>query len=244
MALERLFEAHHTLRAVIDSGLEGRLGRIVTRGVPAHAARIDLGCYAIFGGDAAAPEAEELARGVTAPLELLAGEDQGWRDLLQRVHGRKLEDRPMRTFSPHALDREHLRTMERRLPAGFSIEPLDAERAARLDSGITPHGLQTFTDAAHLAAEGIGFGVFSAGELASAASSYAISKSRVEVAISTREAHRGRGLARAVAATILLHCLDAGLRPEWSASNPVSKRLALDLGYRPAALCDVMFLTE
>jgi hypothetical protein len=40
---------------------------------------------------------------------------------------------------------------------------------------------------------------------------------------------------------MLRKCLEAGLRPEWSASNPVSKRLALDLGYRPAALCDVFF---
>jgi len=37
-------------------------------------------------------------------------------------------------------------------------------------------------------------------------------------------------------------CLENGLRPKWCASNPISKRLALSPGYRPAALCDIFFL--
>lgn len=240
--IDPLFGAHATLRAVIECGLEGILGRVVAPGSPPRAARIDLGCYAIFGGDATTDDAERLVREVEAPRELLVGEDQRWRDLLLRVHGDRMEDRPMRTFSPHALEPDRLRTLAERLPDGFSLRRIDAGGAALLDDGLVPHGMQTFADPADFAARGLGFGVFADGALASAATSYAVSSSRVEVAIATRERFRGHGLARAVSAAMLRHCLDAGLRPEWSAANPISKRLALGLGYRPAAMCDVFLL--
>jgi hypothetical protein len=40
---------------------------------------------------------------------------------------------------------------------------------------------------------------------------------------------------------MILECLRRGLLPEWSASNPVSKRLARSLGYRPDVLCDIVY---
>jgi predicted GNAT family acetyltransferase len=64
----------------------------------------------------------------------------------------------------------------------------------------------------------------------------------VEVAISTRPAFRGRGLAAATAARFLRQCLTEGLAPRWSASNPVSQRLAVRLGYQPAGPCEVLYL--
>ncbi len=35
---------------------------------------------------------------------------------------------------------------------------------------------------------------------------------------------------------------DVGLVPAWSASNPVSQRLAVRLGYEPAGVCEVLYL--
>jgi predicted GNAT family acetyltransferase len=61
------------------------------------------------------------------------------------------------------------------------------------------------------------------------------------VAIATRPAFRGRGLAAATAARLLRECLERGLTPRWSASNPVSQRLAVRLGYRPAGVCEVLY---
>ena len=79
------------------------------------------------------------------------------------------------------------------------------------------------------------------GRVAAQTSSYAISSKRVEVAIATHPEFRRLGLARAIAARMVLSCTERGLRPEWSASNPVSKRLARSLGYSPAGLCDIVF---
>jgi len=78
------------------------------------------------------------------------------------------------------------------------------------------------------------------GVLACQATSYTLSSRYLEVAIATRPAFRGRGLAMTVAARLLHESLRRQLVPCWSASNPVSKRLAVRLGYRPAAECEVL----
>jgi predicted GNAT family acetyltransferase len=45
-----------------------------------------------------------------------------------------------------------------------------------------------------------------------------------------------------VGAKLIRDALTRGLVPCWSASNPVSKRLAERLGYRPAGECEVLLL--
>jgi len=236
---EALFDNHRTLRAVIESVLEGRLGRSTIRD---GAARLDLGCYAIFGGDAASDAVPALVNDVVPPRELLVPDEQAWRDRLHEAYGERLEDRTMRTFATDGLDVERLRTLAGRVPAGFTVEPFTAATATQLDLSILPHALRVFDDAEHFADEGIGYGAFDDGTLACAATSYAVSSQRVEIAIATKEEYRGKRLARVTAAAMLAECLGRGLTPDWSAANPISKHLAISLGYRPAALCDIIYL--
>lgn len=243
--LVSLSRSHRTLRSVIDCLLERRLGKIMADDPSRpHVARLDLGCYSIFGGDPDHPAAEQFVRSVQPPRELLIPDDQSWRDLLSAVHGLRLDDRPMRTFELHALDREHLLKLAANIPAGFAVTPLDTDSASQLDETIRPHAMQVFGEVGDFLQHGVGYGALDRNRLACAATSYAISAERVEVAIATRSEYRGRGLAKTVAAHMLLHCLKNGLRPEWSAANPVSKRLALALGYRPGPLCDVFYLDD
>ena len=237
--LAPLFAGHGQLRAVIDAVVEGRQG---TATVDGAAARLGLGCYEIFGGDPATPGARRLVAGAARPRELVYGNDPAWRRLILDVHGAAVFDRPMRDFDASDLDRASLRRYEAGLPAGFALERMDAGLAAQLDAELEPHGLQVFASPDDLVANGIGFAAVAAGDVACAATSYTRSSRRVEVAIATRPRFRGRGLAAAVSAAFLRHSLDAGLVPCWSASNPVSQRLAERLGYRPATVCEVLFL--
>jgi GNAT superfamily N-acetyltransferase len=149
----------------------------------------------------------------------------------------------MRDFDAAELNPGALRAMEAALPAGFELRRLDAALAGQLDSELEPHALQAFAGPADLVRDGLGFGAMRDGRLASAATSYAISSRFVEVAIATRPAFRGRGLALAVSAALVRHCLAQGLVPRWSASNPVSQRLAVRLGFRPAGACEVLYLS-
>ena len=238
-----LFEEHKTLRAVIDSALERRLGEVRYDDPNAPAVgRIDLGCYTIFSGDARHPLASEWITSLRPPLEILLPDDQAWRDLADLLIGDRCTDRTMRTFALHALETDRLEAAVEKLAAGFEIKPLDVVLARRLDDDLQPHALRVFESPQALVEQGIGYVVVAPdGRLAAQTSSYAISSSSVEIAIGTHPDLRRLGLARAVAARMLLGCLDRGLRPEWSAANPVSKRLARTLGYRPAGLCDIVF---
>ena len=58
-----LFNDHTELRAVIDAALEGRLGRVAPS-PDARAARLDIGCYAIFGGDVVQQEDHDVLASV------------------------------------------------------------------------------------------------------------------------------------------------------------------------------------
>jgi GNAT superfamily N-acetyltransferase len=238
-ALGALFASHRELRAVVDAVLEGRQGRVRRDG---GAARLSLGCYEVFGGDPASPGARRLVAEAAAPCELAYGNDAEWRRLILDVHGGAVFDRPMRDFDASLLDRGTLRRIEEALPARFSLTRLDAELAGQLDNGLVPHALQVFRGPDDFVAHGLGFGAVLDGRLACAATSYTMSSRRSEVAIATRPEFRGRGLAAAAAAAFMGHCLDHGLVPCWSASNPVSQRLAVRLGYRSAGWCEILFL--
>ncbi|HEY7412631.1 MAG TPA: GNAT family N-acetyltransferase [Vicinamibacteria bacterium] len=241
--LAPLFAAHAALRAVVEAALEGSVGTVRADDAEApRAARISVGCYELFGGDPDALRARDLVATATPERELIYGNDPAWRRLLLDVHGARLGDRPMRAFDASGLSRDALRALASRLPAGFSMAEIDATLAGRLDAALEPHALQVYASAEAFAAHGIGFGVRAGDDLAAAATSYARSATAVEVAIATRPAFRGQGLAAAAAARLMLACLEAGLTPCWNASNPVSQRLAERLGYRPAGTCEVLYL--
>ena len=242
--IESLFDRHTELRAVLEAVLERRVGRVESEGDPPLVARLTVGCYDFFGGDPSLPEARRLVETAAAPRELVYGQDPAWRRLILDVHGPRVSDRPMRTFDPSRLSGPVLQRMEDALPEGFELRRFDAALAAQLDRDLEPHALQVYPSAAAFAERGIGYGVIKDGRLACAATSYTVSSRGVEVAIATRPEFRGLGLAAAASARLMRHCLDSGLVPQWSASNPVSQRLAARLGYGPGGICEILYLVS
>jgi hypothetical protein len=237
-AFASMFAATVELGAVVEAVLEGRVGRATVAG---DAARLSVGCYEIFGGDPSAPSARELVAATARPRELVYGNDPGWRRVILEVLGAEVIDRPMRDYDPGGIDRGSLERLVAALPAGFRVQPLDADLTRQLDADLEPHALQVFRSAQKFLDGGLGFGAVHDGQLACAATSYTRSSRSVEVAIATRPAFRGLGLAAGAAARLLRQCLTEGLEPRWSASNPVSQRLAVRLGYRPAGVCEVLY---
>jgi hypothetical protein len=230
---------HGRLPAIVEAGLEGRLGRI-TR--DADAVRLSIGCYEVFGGNAAGVAARRLIAGATRH-ELVYGNDPAWRAAILDVRGKEVVDRPMTEFDPGRLDPVALDRFEGFLPPGSTLRRIDSTLAGQLDVELEPHGLQVFPSARDFVEHGVGFGaVTEDGLLAAAATSYTVSSRYLEVAVATRSAFRGRGLAMVVGAKLIRDALTRGLVPCWSASNPVSKRLAERLGYRPASECEVLLL--
>jgi GNAT superfamily N-acetyltransferase len=234
-----LFASHKTLPAIVEAGLEGRLGSSTREG---EAVRISLGCYELFAGNAGSREAARLIAGAIR-RELVYGNDPSWRARILELRAAEVVDRPMTEFDASELDADVLARFEASLASGFTVRRLDVALAEQLDAELEPHGLQVFPHARALVERGLGFGAVTRdGRLAVAATSYTISARHLEVAIATRPAFRGRGLAGVVAAALMREALARKLVPCWSASNPISKRLAERLGYRPGEECEVLFL--
>lgn len=236
--LVSFFAGSVELGAVIEAVLENRLGRAT---VADDAARLSVGCYEIFGGDPSSSAARTLVAAAARPRELVYGNDPGWRQVILQVHGEEVTDRPMRDYDPSGIDPASLIRIEAECPAGFRLQTLDGALIRQLDADLEPHALQVFESAQEFLEHGLGFGAVQNGQLVCAATSYTRSSRFVEVAIATRTAFRGRGLAAATAARLLRQCLTEGLAPRWSASNPVSQRLAVRLGYKPAGVCQVLY---
>jgi GNAT superfamily N-acetyltransferase len=244
-SLVPLYEERTELRAVTDAVLEGRLGAAVAdRAAGPRVARLDIGCYSIFGGDPALPASRELVRTVASPRELLFPDCDAWRARLREVLGTGLSERPMRAFDAAGLDPERLRALAREVPPDFELHEIDPGIAARLGPEHEPHAMQVFDSPQAFARSGIGFCALHSGEIACVASSYAVCSARIELAIATHPTYRRRGLARVVASRLMAECLTRGIVPQWNAGNPVSQHLAVSLGYRPAGICEILYLAH
>jgi GNAT superfamily N-acetyltransferase len=220
--------------------LEGRLGSAIADDAAAPTvARLRIGCYDIFGGSPSAAQARDWIETVPARRELVFPViDYGaWSELASGILGDRLHAFPMRTFDADRLDVDRLRRIAARIPDGFELRRIDREWAAKLGQELEPHALQVFPSADRFATGGFGVAATRDGTMACAATSYAICSHGVEVAISTHPQFRGQGLALSVSAALMVRSLERGLVPQWSASNPVSQRIAERLGYRPGRVC-------
>lgn len=234
------FFAHHTrLRAVIDAVIEGRGGRIT---MGKDMALLEWGCYRIPGGDAAAPTAPDLLASIATTCEIVVPEGDPWRDLAQEVHGDRVSDRSMRSYVPGPELGARTPELAAAVPDGFRLATLDGRLAAGIGKDLEPHGITVMGGPARFGTDGFGQVLVQGNEIACAATSYAVTKRLVEVAIATHPDHRRRGLAVCAAAAMVQEALARKLEPHWNAFNPVSQHLADRLGFRFAGMCGILML--
>lgn len=93
-------------------------------------------------------------------------------------------------------------------------------------------------DEEHFLAEGVGFTILEAGEIASTAFSAFCNHEQLEIGIESHEAYRGRGYAYSVCSALIDYCLSHQLEPVWACrlDNKGSYHLAQRLGFEPSIL--------
>lgn len=80
-------------------------------------------------------------------------------------------------------------------------------------------------------AEGSGAVIYHGGEIVAAASSFLSLNGEIELDVSTKESHRGKGLATACIARMLRDCMERCITVHWDAQNDVSRHLAQKFGF-------------
>jgi GNAT superfamily N-acetyltransferase len=228
--LRPLLEGFPGLRGCLHAILEGTMGTArADDATSPRVALLDLDFYFLVG-DADAPGAEDVVRGLDAPFGL-ATSGPAWEPLLRRVWGDRLTRRTRVEFSsPSVWDRPRLRGFIDALPAGFELRRITIDDAARFEQ-LADSLVYNFPSLEAFIARGAGYGIEHEGRFVSGCASFAISSHSLEFEIQTHPHYRRRGLATISAAAMIEHCLDHGLEPCWDAHNEMSAALATKLGF-------------
>ena len=243
-ALAPLFVHHRHLRVVVDAILQGYCGTaVVSPGSKVQVAQLTVGVFTFFGGDPTQPLARTLVERLSGERIIVSAEG-GWRETILCAHGERIGTEKRLSFSSAKLDLEHLRILTSRLPDRFHIERITIDHARRIRADVDPDLLlpEVFASPLDFVQQGVGFCALTAGQMVCAATSAFICDGAIEIQINTNKAYRSLGLATAVGATLLVHCLEHGIDPHWDTGDPASERVAEKLGYVPDSAYEWLLL--
>lgn len=185
--------------------------------------------FVFFAGDTSCATAATMIRSRPTSSWLI-GRDGAWQKRFVELCGDQLRPKVRFAFqSPPVWDREWLTGLIRSVPAGctlMQIPEADAARFAQLSDTLVDFDAQGHPTMAR----SVGFGVEQDGQFIAGCAG-AAAGGMLEFEIQTQLAHRRRGLATAVAAAMILYCLDHGLQPCWDAANEMSACLAEKIGF-------------
>jgi GNAT superfamily N-acetyltransferase len=141
-------------------------------------------------------------------------------------------------FQVGAFDRALLHRLAQSLPADFELSQIGLADVPQLVADLHAALVYNFPSHEAFIRTSVGLGIKHQGRYVAAASAAAIGGGKAEFEIQTHPQFRRRGLARAVAAALILTCLERRLEPCWDAANAPSSALARQLGFRSTGTYD------
>lgn len=195
------------------------------------AAQIVEGDFCFFVGE---PN-EVLAEQAAAPI--LTPQNEAWCRMIERVWGNRVTKQTRYAIKkePGVFDVSKLTSYASSLPQEYTLAPIDeAIYAQAVQERWSEDFVSQFADAGDFCRRGLGMAVLRNGHLVAGASSYTIYPGGIEIEIDTKPEYRGRGLATACGAALILECLRRGIYPSWDAHDLRSVALAEKLGYHMA----------
>lgn len=126
----------------------------------------------------------------------------------------------------------------------LEVVRMNKERFLAATGGVNPKAF--WRNEEQFLAEGLGFNILDAGEIASTAFSGFVNEHQLEIGIETSEAHRGKGYAYAVCSALIEYCLEHQLEPVWACrlDNEGSFNLAHRLGFETTYMIPYYRLVE
>ena len=126
------------------------------------------------------------------------------------------------------------------IPEGYRLAGMDE---AAFEQHPFSHG-ENYPSFTAFQAEGSGAVVYDGNEIVAAASSFLSLEGEIELDVSTKEAHRGKGIAKACIARMLRDCMDRGITVHWDAQNDVSRHMAGKFGFEAETEYSVYWLPQ
>ncbi|MEN8241736.1 MAG: GNAT family N-acetyltransferase [Chloroflexota bacterium] len=233
---------------IADSILEGYMGQVLVDDQESPnvvALTLPEQKIHILGGDAGHAAARDYLAGLKGFSMLLTG-SLGWKELLDEVHPGKIITLKRYAFNGDSLDIEHLKKLASGLSDDFWIVRIDLKHAQKImaeKNEMTEDQMFGFNSAEEFLASGFGFVALEGETIVCIASTGAVCSKGIEVQINTHKKYRGRGLASAVGAALIIEALENGIDPNWDAATEISAGLAEKLGYTSKGEYDFYFYT-
>ncbi len=224
--------------------IEGQMGRaFVDDPAGPTIFHLVIGPFHYFAGPAVSPQAQAMMANFP-PYNLLMPSTAGWAELARQQFGEALRTNVRHSFSSEALSAGHLQQLLAASTCPAQVAAIDEALAAQLSSGPDAYlGLADFDSPADFAARGVGYVALVEDRPVGIAYSSLVYSQGIEVSIYVAEAYRRQGIATALAANLLLACLQRRLHPNWDAANGESVKLAEKLGYQPTGSYEAYFHT-
>ncbi|MBR4462672.1 MAG: GNAT family N-acetyltransferase [Erysipelotrichaceae bacterium] len=173
----------------------------------------------------------ELVRSKPDQWMLVVPQNEAWQELIENNFSAYKQIR-YAIRKDTKFDREKLEAMANALPEGYTFRKIDGELYdVCLEIEMFEEAVSSFESKEKYLELGRGFAVMKEDKIVAVASSYSRNKKGIDIEIDTIKEEQQKGLGSAVAAKLILECLDEGLYPAWDAASKLSVRLAEKLGY-------------
>ena len=242
-ALRPLFRDYPVFRGCVEAAIEGRMGHAMADSDTAPTAGVLQVDFYFLAGDAASPAARQIVGQFLPGQPAIIVPDPQWTALLRQTFGKRLSSYRRTSCRPGRWDRPTLEYHTLQLPAGYLLVRIETElQARRLATELSDSLIGNYASPADFLRQGFAFAIEHDGRYIAAISSFARSRKTAEIEIFTHRLHRRRGLALALVARFILHCLDNDLTPAWDAANPSSAALAAKVGFIPEKEYEAYFI--
>ncbi|MFC3932990.1 GNAT family N-acetyltransferase [Streptococcus dentapri] len=218
---------------LIWSCLQGVMGEVLVDDVEnPRSALAKIGRCSSFGFLAGQPTISliEVCRGENI---ILVPKDRNWIQLIEESYADIAH--PFTRYATKkdtVFDSEQLKSYILNLSEVFKIKPIDRNLYEQcLQPEWSQDLVANYKDIEEFLRLGLGYVIVCENQIVSGASSYSTYKDGIEIEVDTHSDFRQKGLAKAVAAQLILECLKQNRYPSWDAHTKDSLDLAKKLGY-------------
>jgi len=242
-SLRTLFDRYPCLHGVVAAVIEGGMGRVFADAGEEPQVALAVLDFHLLAGDPLHANAPLLFRQLQ-PGNVVIAPSPAWRQLVAATYPDALTVYRREAFRAEQFDIDQLRRFCQALPGGFELRQVRPEEAAQFATDLDRALIYNFRSPEEFITRGVGMGILHQGRFVSGACSAAVGGGKFEIEIQTQPQFRRRGLARAVAAALILYGLEHELEACWDAANEPSSALARQLGFHPTGKYDAYRLQQ
>lgn len=243
--IARAFRRHHRYDAVLDSVIEGQMGKAYTNHIDdLELLRVEIEPFNYFAGDSGHEDALSFVK-TLKPNSFILPTGDGWWRLIHEVFGQQVLVMNRYLYSAEALNSADIdRWISESAPIG-QVYRIDSKRSKSFFADdVSMIYLKDYESGQDFFERSLGFVMEFEGKVIGAAYAPIVSGTKAQIALYVSHTYRKRGIATVLALHFIRLCLEYNIEPIWVANNQETCKLAERLGFVLSTAYEVLFLSE